>query len=84
MAKKKKLQPGDYIPLTDSQQETLITIFKTYDMYESTITLFSQRFKEEREIAWDAFYEIFPLYKDWNVRWNRKEKRLELLYPKSK
>lgn len=83
MSKKKKPQPGDHIHLTESQQEALTTIFKTYDAYRHTVRLFSDMLKDEQERAWDTVFELFPQYKDWNVRWDRKDKLLELIYPKS-
>jgi len=83
MAKKKKLQPGDRIPLTDKQHEVLETIFKEVDNLNSALQTFARMHKDAQDRAWDAFYLLFPEYKDWNVRWVKKDKHLELMYPKS-
>ena len=84
MAKKTKivLEAGLYRELSDREQETMKGIFDAYDTVNFMVIHLDNLLKQESERTWKTFYETFPEYVDWNVKWNRVEKTLKVLYPR--
>jgi hypothetical protein len=81
--KKPELKPGQRIFLSDDESKSLEVIFKEADDLEHLILSLNSRLRKERTQAWNSFWTLYPQYGAWNIRWNRADKTLELLYPKS-